>query len=115
MEFIFKSMWPRPNWRELILLSLMVFSGCEPAIPRVDPEVAPFRGKPPDRILELKLGREAYIAKCSGCHVLYRPSRGGPAYWRHWMLNMAEQIHLDRKDQEQILNYLFITCSERLK
>ena len=93
-----------------LILILLVLSGCESAIPTVDPESPPFRDRPAAELAELQLGRRTYIAKCSGCHALYRPTRGDGAHWRRWVGEMAERSHLHPDERGHILDYLGLVC-----
>jgi hypothetical protein len=99
--------------RALLALWLLLpwFAGCAPAIPRIDPSAHPFSELSPSEVAELRRGRSEYVAKCSGCHVLYHPSSGNPTYWKLWVREMAECSKLAPDEQSRIENYLLEVCS----
>lgn len=95
-----------------VALAVLPFlaSGCESAIPRVDPSSPAFSGRSPGELASLDRGRDEYIRKCSGCHGLYRPSRGGRDYWSEWMEAMAERSRLKPEERRRMTAYLFLVC-----
>ena len=102
---------PRTCWTAvLVAAALLALWGCEPMVPRVDPEKSPFRGRPPEELAALRSGRDLYVAKCSGCHGLYAPSRGTREDWDRWVHSMASRSHLETGDPERILAYLSMAC-----
>lgn len=88
-----------------ITLGIMFF-GCESAISRIDPASPRFATLASEEIAALRRGREEYIAKCSGCHSLYRPARGGHGYWEKWVEAMAKRSRLSAPERERITGYL---------
>ena len=89
------------------LFTLLSLGGCQSAIPRVPVKEPPFTTMPRQKVADLSRGRTEYIAKCSGCHQLYRPGTGDEAYWNRWVDSMAERSHLSRKEKGRIKSYLF--------
>lgn len=94
----------------LPLLLILTLSGCESAIPGIHRGSPPFQGRTDRELSDLELGRSTYIAKCSGCHILYRPARGHRKYWEHWVERMAERSRLTSKERRRILSYLVLVC-----
>ncbi len=90
----------------LAVASGLGFFGCESAISRIDPASPRFAKLAPEEIAALRRGRADYIAKCSGCHGLYRPSHGGPDYWEKWVEAMAQRSRLTWFERERITGYL---------
>jgi len=88
-----------------------IATGCISPIPAVDPQSPPFHGRSQPELQELELGRSHYIAKCSGCHSLYLPSRGDAVYWRGWVDKMAERAAIAPEERQRILSYLGVVCA----
>lgn len=96
--------------QSLVLAACLATLGCESAVPRIDPRAPIFSHKSPEEIAELDVGRAEYIAKCSGCHTLYRPSRGDAAYWDRWVEAMAGHSRLTPEESGRIKGYLLAAC-----
>src|SRR5262249_27444282 len=94
----------------LLAAAIASSGGCSPAIPMVDPEAPAFRSQPLTELARLARGREEYIAKCSGCHSLYRPSRGTSVNWSSWVSAMADRSKVCSEERERILAYLSAAC-----
>jgi hypothetical protein len=88
------------------LLLAAALPGCESAMPRLDASFPGYRSLCPAEIELLARGRTETIAKCSGCHPLYRPSRGDAAYWELWLGKMADRSRLRPEERERIRAYL---------
>lgn len=99
----------RPRRLGLVLV-ILALPGCESPIPRVDSESPPLQGRSPTELTELELGRSTYIAKCSGCHALVRPTRGNAEFWRRQVEEMAERSCISSEERERILDYLALVC-----
>jgi len=85
-------------------LLMSVAAGCGSPLPRAA-ELAPFADDDAD-LERLERGRAEYIAKCSGCHSLYVPTRGSAAYWTEWTHKMAKRSHIEPVQSARIVRYL---------
>ena len=90
----------------LFLLSTLALSGCATAIPHITTTTPGFTSCSQSTLETLAIGRREYIAKCSGCHSLYRPSQGDGGYWTSWMAKMSKRSRLSELEQERIRAYL---------
>ena len=54
----------------------------------------------------LQRGRDAYVAKCSGCHALFAPGAHDDATWAAQVNEMTEEANLSRDVADDILAYL---------
>ena len=77
--------------------------GCAAALPTVGPVDAERVNIPIDLLRD---GRELYIAKCSGCHALYAPSKYTTAEWSREIDEMSQRSRLTDEDEARIAAYL---------
>ena len=57
-------------------------------------------------LVDLNQGRKLYIAKCGGCHNLYKPEKFSAGQWTHEMVEMQQEAKINDRDAELILKYL---------
>jgi cytochrome c5 len=60
----------------------------------------------------LELGRQTYVARCSGCHALHAPSKLPPDQWAKRIHEMGKDAKL-RPGEEQLIAQYLITMSTR--
>ena len=87
----------------IVLGMVMGALACSTAIPRVGPADAERTGLSMDT---LRAGRDIYIAKCSGCHVLYAPQEYPDHVWLDQVMEMKGKALISERDVELILAYV---------
>src|SRR5437762_879648 len=89
----------------VLTLALAALAGCATWIPEPDALMA---GGDERRLSDLRLGRELYISKCSGCHALIPVDRFDDARWTAEVEEMVKlkKVRLSGDDQAQLLRYL---------
>ena len=92
----------------MTLMTVLLVAGCATTIPMINRNEPRFAGLSETELEELDRGRIEYIAKCSGCHQLYRPRSGDSSYWNEWVDDMEKRSHLDPDEKRRIKAYLLI-------
>ena len=95
--------------------SLVVLASCAslPHATLLDAQRA--RERWPEASLEsLEAGRQAYVARCSGCHALHLPEERPPEVWPKMVAQMERDqgVRVRPEERELILRYL-MTMSTR--
>jgi cytochrome c553 len=54
----------------------------------------------------LEAGQQTYQTRCGACHEAYLPSSRSPHQWELAVAQMSERAHLDRDNQQLVLEYL---------
>jgi hypothetical protein len=57
-------------------------------------------------VATLELGRQTYVARCSGCHALHLPSRLSPEEWARRVHEMGKDARLQPGEEQLITQYL---------
>ena len=90
----------------LAAVALALSPGCGPSAIPV-PQSSDLSSAPRGTKLEdLRLGRDLYVRKCSGCHSLYRPEERSSKEWAVAVPGMAEQARLTTEEVALIVQYL---------
>jgi hypothetical protein len=102
-------MRPRLQLPVAVLAALLLaLAACSGGIPRVTPElVAHARDTWPDMDApRLDAARSLYIARCAGCHQLYRPIDYSASRWPKLMERMAQKSKLTPDQGEELLRFV---------
>jgi len=67
---------------------------------------------PGTTVAQLEAGRQAYVARCSGCHNLHLPDEKAPEAWPETVAEMEKDAHLRPGERELIERYL-VTMSTK--
>lgn len=76
-----------------ILLVAALLAGCTPYLPRYPDE-------------ERSIGRERFIARCSGCHSLPDPRDRRPDEWHVCLADMGPRAKLSLDERRAVERYL---------
>jgi len=89
----------------ILVLALAALRGCAVYVPEPDMMMA---GGDDARLSDLKLGRELYINKCSGCHALIPVDKFDAARWVSEVDEMfkAKKVRMSTEDRDRLLRYL---------
>lgn len=100
----------RLAWTAALIAGAALAGACSGGIPHADPAaVTRARVRWPEiTTAELELGRDRYVARCSGCHALHRPSEQSPRAWKELVEKMAPRAKLSGEDRELIRRYLTV-------
>ncbi len=60
---------------------------------------------------DLNNGRKLYVLKCSGCHLLHKPSELTKAQWMGIIPDMQEEAKLTDEETELIRQYLLVKAT----
>ena len=90
------------------ILIAVVVGGCAPVAPPPDAAMAARAASrwPDSDTASLAHGRNLYVARCAGCHVLYRPDGYDDDAWRKWVRKMQVKAKLDEGQAELVLRYV---------
>jgi len=61
---------------------------------------------PGTTVAQLEAGRQAYVARCSGCHNLHLPEEKPPEAWPDTVAEMEKEARLQPGERELIERYL---------
>jgi mono/diheme cytochrome c family protein len=97
-----------------VVLALAALS-CAPALPHAtaaDAERVQSR-YPNTRLAELEQGRELYVGRCSGCHMLKAPDSMAPSAWPGAVAEMrtGRGVMISSSEERQIVAYLVAVSS----
>lgn len=103
---------PRP-WLALLGIAALVASGCAGQIPEpVEADAARLAPRWPGVTVDgLAEGRRLYIARCSGCHALYRPGAFPAEAWPPMVSEMAGRARLSPAEADSVIRYLVAASS----
>ncbi|HET6610699.1 MAG TPA: hypothetical protein VFG83_01865 [Kofleriaceae bacterium] len=95
--------------RTFILTATLLLGAC--AGPQIPPPTAVQVTRAQARWPEvtgqsLAHGRNLYVSRCSGCHLLHAPSEHTADEWPVLVGKMAPRAHLDATERTLILRYL---------
>jgi len=95
-------------WNSGLFLCLAIIAACAAGLPHpTDALVTEARRSDPSATIEtLEEGRKLFIADCSGCHNLRRPTSRRPEEWPKIVERMARRAKIPTNDKERILEYL---------
>ena len=87
---------------------LVLVSGCATAVivPTSADVAAADAVFPGATLAELQRGRDAFVARCAGCHQLPAPSRVAPAEWPRLVDRMAPDARISDEEKSLIARYL---------
>ena len=91
--------------RTLLVLAagFICLVGCGSPIPKATPVDADRAGV---SLVDLRLGRETYVRKCSGCHALHAPDEFNDDVWVEQVHEMRDDARISDDEVAVILNYL---------
>jgi hypothetical protein len=97
----------------VLVLALGALAGCATYVPEPDALMA---GGDEGRLADLRVGRQLYVNKCSGCHSLVPVDRFDAARWTAEVEEMQKlkKVRLAPDDQARLLQYLS-AASERAR
>jgi len=87
---------------------MAALQACAPNVPPPTQDYAYYasaQGRNLD-LASLQAGRELYVAKCSGCHGLHRPTRYAPELWPKEVDSMVVKAKINAQQRQAILDYL---------
>lgn len=89
-------------------MTLLCVAGCGAGLPHPDAaQLSRVREHWPDATAaQLAEGRSRYVARCSGCHSLHRPSEYEAGQWEGILERMAPRARLTPAETESIRRYL---------
>ncbi|MEO8796022.1 MAG: hypothetical protein ABI390_11180 [Daejeonella sp.] len=79
-----------------------IFAACSSSLYKPTLETA----GSPERFQELNKGRALYIANCSSCHNLHKPSEYSETGWIKNLNDMQKKAEITDSEKKLILNYL---------
>ncbi len=101
-----------PRWLGLLLLGLLACGSALPE-PTASDATRGSRSFAGLTLAELQQGRQLYVARCAGCHVLKLPSELPPAGWPESVAEMRRKngVRLSDEEAEAIVRYLVVAAT----
>lgn len=97
-------MSPYAPWAALVAgVALAGVVGCGSALPTASQFDA---DRVDSTVVRLAEGRDTYVAKCSGCHVLFTPDTRTAKTWRTEVAEMRDRVRLSDGEEQLIVEYL---------
>lgn len=94
------------------LFSIVMLSGCGGTVPLPTAEHRSYaENRWQGKNVNLDLGRDMYIEKCSGCHSLIPPSKFGEEKWMEEIKEMKVKAKLSDDEEFAILTYVLTEAS----
>ena len=62
-------------------------------------------------LTQLEVGRQAYVARCSGCHALVLPARHSATQWPRLLAQMAEEEVELASTERRLIERFLVTMS----
>lgn len=91
------------NRNRLLLLVVVIFCACSPALYMPSMADAKHTGISPDSLL---LGRTLYVNHCSSCHNLHLPEQYTRAHWEKEMQEMQRKAKISDEETKLITKFL---------
>ena len=96
----------------VILIATATISGCSSAIPQPTAEHRSYaESRWQGKSVNLDMGRDMYIRKCSGCHSLIPPSKFGEEKWAEEIKEMKVKAKLSDDEEFTIMAYVLTESS----
>lgn len=93
-------------------ISVVMLSGCGGNLPLPTAEHKSYaETRWQGKNVNLDLGRDMYIEKCSGCHSLIAPTKFGEEKWVEEIKEMKEKAKLTDDEEFAILTYVLTEAS----
>lgn len=94
------------------LFSIVMLSGCGGTVPLPTAEHRSYaENRWQGKNVNLELGRDMYIEKCSGCHSLIPPAKFGEEKWVEEIKEMKVKAKLSDDEEFAILTYVLTEAS----
>ncbi|MFC1670463.1 hypothetical protein ACFL20_08720 [Spirochaetota bacterium] len=98
-------------WASVIGMVILIVSCTSLPFPVANDQKKAMSTWPKIKLEDLRMGRELYVLKCSGCHNLYLPGQFSKSEWKKIVTSMMKKAKLTLKEMDLILKYL-VTMSE---
>lgn len=96
----------------VLLIASATLSGCGSAIPQPTAEHRSYaETRWQGKNVNLDMGRDMYIEKCSGCHSLIEPSKFSEEKWMEEIKEMKVKAKLSDDEEFAILTYVLTEAS----
>lgn len=93
-------------------ISVVMLSGCGGTLPLPTAEHRSYaQSRWQGKNVNLDLGRDMYIEKCSGCHSLIAPTKFGEEKWVEEIKEMKVKAKLSDDEEFAILTYVLTEAS----